>query len=179
VLGLSYLFYEAQRSGRLPGSQRVKWRGDSALNDKGPNGQDLTGGYYDAGDYVKFGMTAAFTTAMLSWALVEFPKGIADAGQTDNAYTAARWGAEYLLKCVLDDNRIVAQVGEGKTDHNLWRRAEDVTEYRAGMVCDPSKPGSDVAAAMSAALAITSIAFKNRDGGFAGQCLQKAKVLYK
>ena len=44
---LSGLFYEAQRSGKLPGNQRVKWRRDSALNDKGNNGEDLTGGYYD------------------------------------------------------------------------------------------------------------------------------------
>ncbi len=41
------LFYEAQRSGKLPANQRVTWRKDSALNDKGNNGEDLTGGYYD------------------------------------------------------------------------------------------------------------------------------------
>jgi endoglucanase len=34
--------------GNLPEeSMRVKWRKDSALNDKGNNGEDLTGGYYD------------------------------------------------------------------------------------------------------------------------------------
>lgn len=43
----SLLFYEAQRSGKLPPDQKVKWRKDSALNDKGQNGEDLTGGYYD------------------------------------------------------------------------------------------------------------------------------------
>ena len=26
---------------------RVKWRKDSALDDRGKNGEDLTGGYYD------------------------------------------------------------------------------------------------------------------------------------
>ena len=44
---MSMLFYEAQRSGKLPATQRVTWRKDSALNDKGANGEDLTGGYYD------------------------------------------------------------------------------------------------------------------------------------
>ena len=35
-------------SGDLPEeSMRVKWRKDSALNDRGNNGEDLTGGYYD------------------------------------------------------------------------------------------------------------------------------------
>jgi endoglucanase len=41
------LFFEAQRSGKLPANQRVTWRKDSALGDKGDNGEDLTGGYYD------------------------------------------------------------------------------------------------------------------------------------
>lgn len=44
----SLLFYEAQRSGDLPEeSMRIDWRKDSALDDKGDNGEDLTGGYYD------------------------------------------------------------------------------------------------------------------------------------
>lgn len=47
VLELSLLFYEAQRSGKLPRDNRIPWRGDSALNDRGLNGEDLTGGYYD------------------------------------------------------------------------------------------------------------------------------------
>ena len=47
LINMSMLFYEAQRSGKLPADQRVTWRKDSALNDKGNNGEDLTGGYYD------------------------------------------------------------------------------------------------------------------------------------
>ena len=35
------LFYEAQRSGRLPDSNRIYWRQDSALDDL------IVGGYYD------------------------------------------------------------------------------------------------------------------------------------
>jgi endoglucanase len=49
VLGKSWKFYEAQRSGKLPSNNRISWRGDSALGDKTPTGQDLTGGLYDAG----------------------------------------------------------------------------------------------------------------------------------
>nr|GEV54705.1 hypothetical protein [Tanacetum cinerariifolium] len=33
---------------------------------------DLTGGYYDAGDNVKFGFPMAFTTTMRAWSVVEF-----------------------------------------------------------------------------------------------------------
>jgi len=41
----SILFYEAQRSGVLPKSQRVPWRGDAHLNDGCDVGTDLTGGW--------------------------------------------------------------------------------------------------------------------------------------
>ena len=47
ALAKSMLFYEAQRSGKLPENQRVKWRGDSAMSDGQDEGYDLTGGYYD------------------------------------------------------------------------------------------------------------------------------------
>ena len=50
ALKLSGLFYEAQRSGRLPGNNRVPWRKNSALNDGKDNGVDLVGGYYDGED---------------------------------------------------------------------------------------------------------------------------------
>lgn len=33
ALGKAILFFEGQRSGKLPSRQRVKWRGDSALSD--------------------------------------------------------------------------------------------------------------------------------------------------
>lgn len=49
VLGLSLLFYEAQRSGKLPAENRISWRGDSAVNDVSPSGSDVSGGWYDAG----------------------------------------------------------------------------------------------------------------------------------
>ena len=47
VLQKSILFYEAQRSGKLPANNRIPWRGDSALQDRGAGGEDLTGGWYD------------------------------------------------------------------------------------------------------------------------------------
>ena len=33
ALAKAIMFFEGQRSGRLPANQRVKWRGESALND--------------------------------------------------------------------------------------------------------------------------------------------------
>jgi hypothetical protein len=49
LLGNSLFFYEAQRSGRLPDTNRVSWRNDSCINDGQDVNLDLSGGYYDAG----------------------------------------------------------------------------------------------------------------------------------
>lgn len=47
ALSKSVLFYEAQRSGVLPSSNRIPWRGNSFLSDGSDEGVDLTGGYFD------------------------------------------------------------------------------------------------------------------------------------
>ena len=47
ALGKGLLFYEAQRSGKLPGDNKIPWRGDSDLNDGKDVGKDLTGGWHD------------------------------------------------------------------------------------------------------------------------------------
>lgn len=47
ALGKGLLFYEAQRSGKLPSDNKIPWRGDSDLNDGKDVGRDLTGGWHD------------------------------------------------------------------------------------------------------------------------------------
>jgi hypothetical protein len=48
LLGDLLYFYDAQRSGKLPASNRVPWRNDSLVDD-GSGSVDLSGGFYDAG----------------------------------------------------------------------------------------------------------------------------------
>lgn len=62
---------------------------------------------------------------------------------------------------------------------SLCRRPEDIKEKRPVAVCDASAPGSDVAAAMAAALAAGSMVFNNSDPGYASKCLQAAKNMYR
>lgn len=65
LLGNLLYFYEAQRSGKLPTTNRVKWRNDSALSDGHDIKLDLTGGYYDAGGRNLFSLLWALDLFLL------------------------------------------------------------------------------------------------------------------
>ncbi|KAK4385329.1 Endoglucanase 12 [Sesamum angolense] len=167
ALTKSLLFYEAQRSGKLPPKQRVQWRGDSALSDGQEAGVDLEGGYYDAGDNVKFGLPLAFTVTMLSWSVVEFGSQLEARNEWRNALAAVKWGTDYLIKAHPEANVLYGQVGDGKTDHACWQRPEDMEVMkqtpRTVHKIDEQHPGSDLAAETAAAFAAAAIAFSQSD----------------
>ncbi|KAL6004289.1 Esterase/lipase/thioesterase [Asimina triloba] len=88
ALDKSIIFFEGQRSGKLPTNQRLTWRADSGLSDGSSYHVDLVGGYYDAGDNVKFGLPMAFSTTLLAWSVVEFGHLIPH--EIENARAAVR-----------------------------------------------------------------------------------------
>lgn len=59
---------------------------------------DLVGGYYDAGDNVKFGLPMAFTVTMMSWSIIEYGKQMAASGELGHAMDAVKWGTDYFIK---------------------------------------------------------------------------------
>ncbi|KAH9602173.1 hypothetical protein KSS87_018440 [Heliosperma pusillum] len=177
ALRKSILFFEGQRSGLLPSNQRLRWRRDSALHDGASVGRDLTGGYYDAGDNVKFGFPMAFTTTLLSWSVIDFGKNMGP--QLPHALDAVRWGTDFLLKvtCQVPDIMYV-QVGDPYSDHNCWERPEDMDTLRTVYAIDPSNPGSDVAGETAAALAAASIVFRKRDPSYSRLLLSRAVKVF-
>ncbi|XP_028756044.1 endoglucanase 1-like [Neltuma alba] len=173
ALQKSILFFEGQRSGKLPSNQNLTWRGDSALSDGSPYHVDLVGGYYDAGDNVKFGLPMAFTTTLLAWSVIEFGSSMQD--QIENARAAIRWGTDYLLKAATSTpETLYVQVGEANTDHKCWQRPEDMDTPRDVYMVNPQSPGSDVAAETAAALAASSLVFKQSDPAYSSKLLQAA-----
>ncbi|KAL8057130.1 hypothetical protein ABFX02_04G164500 [Erythranthe guttata] len=178
ALDKTLLFFEAQRSGKLPASQRVKWRGDSGLSDGYAQGANLVGGYYDAGDHVKFGLPMAFTVTMLSWSAVDFSGDLVSVNQMAHTLEAIKWGTDYFIKAHPKPFVLWGQVGDGASDHYCWQRAEDMTTSRTAYKLDPENPGSDLAGETAAALAAASLAFKPYDSTYSELLLVHAKQIF-
>jgi hypothetical protein len=80
---------------------------------------DLTGGYYDAGDNVKYGLPLAFTVTTLAWTALSFEHELQAAGELKNVHSAIKWGTDYLLKCAAKKNRLWVQVSRPRTFGSL------------------------------------------------------------
>ncbi|KAF6170421.1 hypothetical protein GIB67_014351 [Kingdonia uniflora] len=178
ALTKSLLYFEGQRSEILPANQRVKWRDNSGLNDGHDAGIDLVGGYYDAGDNVKFGFPMAFTTTMLAWSVVEFGPWLSRKNELSHALDAIKWGTDYLMKAHTQPNVLYGEVGDGDSDHACWMRPEDMSTPRTTFKINVNHPGSDLAGETSAALAAASIAFKNSNPAYASRLLTHSKQLF-
>ncbi|CAI9093366.1 OLC1v1028852C1 [Oldenlandia corymbosa var. corymbosa] len=178
ALQKSILFFEGQRSGKLPSNQAISWRADSGLSDGSAYHVDLVGGYYDAGDNMKFGLPMAFTTTMLAWSMIEFGSYMDNQLQND-AKSAIRWGTDYLLKAATaTPNTLYVQVGDPNMDHRCWERPEDMDTPRNVYKVTPQNPGSDVAAETAAALAAGSIVFRDSDPSYSTKLLHTAKQVF-
>jgi hypothetical protein len=179
ALQKSVLFYEAQQSGKLPAWNRVtSWRGDSRLSDGSDIGRDLTGGWYDAGDHVKFGFPMAFSATQLAWGGLRFKAGYQAAGQYDALLANLRFVNDYFMRAHTAPNELVVQVGNGGTDHSWWGPVEVYPLAAPSYKITASCGGSDVAAETAAAMAAASMLFSPSDPGYAAQLLTHARQLY-
>ncbi|GKV17603.1 hypothetical protein SLEP1_g28083 [Rubroshorea leprosula] len=187
ALTKSILFFEGQRSGKLPPSQRMTWRKDSALRDGFQIGVsmhsysrikvDLVGGYYDAGDNVKFNFPMAFSTTMLAWSVLEF--GGFMGSDFPHAIDAIRWGTDYFLKATSIPGFVFVQVGDPYNDHHCWERPEDMDTLRTTYAVTKNLPGSEVSGEIAAALAASSMVFKPIDLAYSARLLKRARMVFE
>jgi len=138
---------------------------------------DLTGGYYDAGDNVKFGFPMAFTATLMSWGLIDFGRSFG-AREEAAAREAVRWATDYLMKATATPGTVYVQVGDASRDHACWERPEDMDTPRTVYRVDAAHPGSDVAAETAAALAAGSLVFRDADPGYAARLLARAAEVF-
>ena len=178
------LFFKAQRCGPTnPTLHQPCHLSDAAkiIGYKDSTARDLTGGWHDAGDYVKFLKTTAYTTYMLLFSYEFDPQKFGydlDKNDVPDILEEAKVGLDWLLRCNVDNQTLVSQV-QNESDHNIgWRLPEnDSLQFdRPAFV----SIGKNTIGIYSAALALASRIWKDKfyDEDFATNCLITAEKFY-
>ncbi|KAI0693824.1 Six-hairpin glycosidase-like protein [Cytidiella melzeri] len=162
LLGDLLYFYEEQRSGKLPATNRVSWRNDSATDDGGDVGLDLSGGYYDAGDYIKYTFPMSYSVMSVCWGALDYGKGYELANQTSYLDDMIRWSMDWLMKAHPEPNTLYVQVGDADLDNAYWGGDRGIPEPRTSFPVNVTNPGTDAAAQASAAFSACSAVYANR-----------------
>lgn len=158
----------------------IPWKKDCFVNDKTYDGISMVPRYADAGDGVTFNLVFSTSWTGFATGLLYFKEGYVKAKQYDRAVRELRIGTDYLKRAVISDKRIVGQVGNGAADHAVWSRLQDIKTPYPVYELTPTKPGSDVAGAMAAALASSALVY--RHAGMHKEhatCVANAKVAYE
>jgi endoglucanase len=160
---------------------------------------DASGGWWDAGDYLKFLQTESYTTAMLLTGVRDFPAQMGSGSRTSDFTAEARFGTDWLLRMWDDSTRTLyyqVGIGEGNAktvgDHDIWRLPQDDDTYggsdplyryirnrpvfRAGPPGSPISP--NLAGRDAAALALCYQVFKTTDAAYANRCLLSAEHIF-
>jgi endoglucanase len=100
--------------GRRP-PQRRKWNGvfESSFDKKDNAGTltatgaviDASGGWWDAGDYMKFVQTHSYTVALMLIGVRDFPNQMGAGSSSSNFTAEARFGLDWLQKMWSDSNQ--------------------------------------------------------------------------
>ncbi|MGN1480641.1 glycoside hydrolase family 9 protein [Porcipelethomonas sp.] len=138
---------------------------------------DVSGGFHDAGDFVKFGLPQGFTAATLNLEYMGFKESFEKTGQDSHMKTILTYFNDYLKKCTFTDEngKVIAfcyQVGLGQTDHDYWGAPENQTTERKAYFATEKFPSTDICAISAAAMAGYYVNFGDE------QSLEKAMALY-
>jgi endoglucanase len=155
---------------------------------------NASGGWWDAGDYLKFTATTSYTTDLMLLLARDFP------AQAGSAFTAeAKFGTDFLLKMWNDSTKtLYYQVGIGAgnaktvSDHDIWRLPQADDTYggtssldryiRNRPVFEAGAPGSlispNLAGRMAAVFAECYQVFLASDPLYADTCLKDAEDIY-
>ena len=156
----------------------------NVLDPDGDGTVDVSGGFHDAGDHVKFGMPEAYSGSTLGWGFYEFREAYEATGQDEHAKTILRYFNDYFMRCTfLDESgKVVAfcyQVGDGDVDHAYWNAPEIDEMFRRGWFATEELPSTDCVTAAAASLAVNYLNFKDEDPEYAAKNLKYAKALFE
>ena len=162
---------------------------------------NATGGWWDAGDYLKFTQTTSYTVAMLLQGIASFPAqlGAGHRHSRTSFVGEAKFGLDFLQRMWNERTRtLYFQVGTGEAnnfyvgDHDIWRlpQADDHYQgtnphdqyirhppvFRAGPAGAPISP--NLAGRLAADFALCYRVFRSADPGYAARCLRSAETVY-
>lgn len=179
-------FYGYQRAGLKSGSCYNLNPNFSNASHGGDNynGNALDGGWYDAGDYVKFGMNLSYSVYCLLKGYDFFPNAYDDKYKWDHSSGAdnipdilnqVKFATDYMMKAVINDQTIILDVGFAEDEHDTWG-----VEYPSGRSGDQiyTCSGADIPLTYAACLALMSTVYRKHDADYADQCLEKAKTAF-
>lgn len=166
LLQESLYFYDANMCGDVEGVCALNWRKNCHSVDKTANYKgktvDVSGGFHDAGDFIKFGITEGYAAYMLGMSYYEFGDAFDELGQTEHLKTITDYFCDYFVRCtVIENDKAVAfayWVGDS-ADHKYWGYPENQTTSRPVQFADSSNPGTDVVSSAAAALTLNFMNF--------------------
>ncbi len=156
----------------------------SVLDPDGDGMVDVSGGFHDAGDHVKFGMPEAYSGSTLGWGFYEFRDQYVATKQDTHIKTILRYFNDYFMKSTFLDltGKAIAfcyQVGDGDVDHAYWQAPEVDEMFRRGWFATDAMPSTDCVTAAAASLAVNYMNFKDEDPAYAEKSLKYAKALFQ
>jgi hypothetical protein len=172
-------FYDANKCGPDAGADNVfSWRSACHTSDGSNVGADLTGGFHDCGDHIKFGITNGYSASILGWSLYEFREAFDASGNTEKMLSTLKYFTDYFMKCRVSATKYYYHVGD-PSDHDYWGPPEMQTGSRTITRFMGSGQGAaDVCGLYSGALSLMYLNYKSIDPAYAEKCLTASKELY-
>ena len=187
LLQESLYFYDGNMCGTdVDENSAFSWRGNCHTYDSYVtyNGKtvDVSGGYHDAGDHVKFGLPQGYTATVLALGYYEFADAYDELGQTAHFNMIMNYFCDYFTRCTIYQEgtdtveAFCYQVGDGDSDHAKWEAPEGQTIDRPAFFATASNPATDEVSVAVAALALQAANYKKQGGT---EALLKSKAYLK
>ena len=187
LLQESLYFYDGNMCGTdVDENSAFSWRGNCHTYDSHVtyNGKtvDVSGGYHDAGDHVKFGLPQGYAATVLALGYYQFADAYDELGQTAYFNTIMDYFCDYFTRCTIykeGTDTVEAfcyQVGDGDSDHAKWEAPEGQTIGRPAFFATTSNPATDDVSVAVAALALQAANYQKQGGA---EALAKSKAYLK
>ena len=151
LLQYSLYFYDANMCGSAAENSAFSWR--SACH----TGDAVAGGFHDAGDAIKCGLTAGFTASTLGWMCYEYQDQFQQTGTMEHYQLIMNEFCDFFkASTTLSGDEVssfVYEMGDDGKDHSTWYAPEKMWDRDSSETYSVTDGASNVAAQYAAALA--------------------------